>query len=187
MTHTGTQPIETARLILRPFTMEDCGGVFENRASDPRVQREYGEPVYADRAAAAELLAGWIGRYAAPDFYRWAVVEKGSGENLGQIAFCRVYDDCAAAEIEYCIGARFWGRGFSGEALGAVIDHAFRHTAFQKLEAFHRTANRKSGRVLEKSVMTVTDNVERFRRENKTPEGEVCYAVTRAAYLAKTK
>ena len=53
------------------------------------------------------------------------------------------------------------------------------NTELYKLEAYHRAENIKSGRVLDKSSMHVTDTVERFVRENKTPEGEVCYCITR--------
>ena len=98
---------------------------------------------------------------------------------IGQIAFCRVYPDCNTAEIEYCIGKKFWGKGYAGEALQAVIDFTFSNTDFTKLEAYHRIENTKSGRVLEKSAMEITDNVERFRRENQLPHGEVCYCIRR--------
>ena len=39
MNKTGTQRIETHRLILRPFTMEDAEDMFSNWASDPEVTR----------------------------------------------------------------------------------------------------------------------------------------------------
>lgn len=39
---------------------------------------------------------------------------------------------------------------------------AFEGTDFQKLEAYHRAENTKSGRVLEKSPMHATDTVERL-------------------------
>ena len=72
------------------------------------------------------------------DFYRWAIIEKKSMENIGQIAFCRVYSECNTAEIEYCIGENFWGNGYANEALAAVIDFTFKNTGFHKLEAYHR-------------------------------------------------
>ena len=177
MPHYGTKDFETERLICRRFTAEDAADCFRNWASDPRIQTEYGEPVYETLADVHVLLASYIEGYRQPDFYRWAIVEKPSGEVIGQIAFCRVYSDCRTAEIEYCIGARFWGNGYAGEALAGLIDFTFRHTDFQKLEAYHRCENVKSGRVLQKSAMQITDTVERFAREHVSPEGEVCYCI----------
>ena len=79
---------------------------------------------------------------------------------------------------------RSWGRGYAGEALQAVIDHTFVNTDFAWLEAYHRTENKKSGRVLEKSAMHRTETVERFRRAGENPEGEVCYRINRPYFHA---
>ncbi len=59
------------------------------------------------------------------------------------------------------------------------MPYTFSNTDFTKLEAYHRIENTKSGRVLEKSAMEITDNVERFRRENQLPHGEICYCIER--------
>ncbi|MBO4877896.1 MAG: GNAT family N-acetyltransferase [Ruminococcus sp.] len=179
MEHTGTESFETPRLICRRFTAGDEEDMLRNWAADPDIQNEYGEPVYTDIGQVRQLLDSYIRGYNDPAFYRWAVIEKSSGENIGQIAFCKVYSDCATAEIEYCIGRRFWGNRYAGEALEGLIEHTFRNTDFRRLEAYHRAENVKSGRVLERSSMHITDNVERFRRENISPEGEVCYCIER--------
>lgn len=138
--------------------------------------------MYENAEKVQALLGGYIDEYRKDSYYRWAVVEKESGECIGQIAFCRVYDDIAAAEIEYCLGRKFWGRGYASEALAGVIRFAFENTGFRKLEAYHRRANVRSGRVLEKSVMHITDNVERFARMNMAPHDEACYCITKEEY-----
>ena len=185
MRHTGTVPFETERLICRRFCAEDWADMLENWAADPQIQLEYGEPVYADAQQVQGLLARYIESYQQPDCYRWAIIEKQSGQNIGQIAFCRVYSDCQTAEIEYCIGAAFQGKGYAGEALSGLIGFAFSQTDFQKLEAYHRAENVRSGRVLKKSELHRTDTVERFLRANEQPAGEVCYCIERAEYAAK--
>jgi len=179
MNHAGTRQIVTKRLILRRFAESDVQDMLRNWVADPAVQHEYGEPCYPDAEAAGALLQKWIAAYDNPAFYRWAIIEAESGQNIGQIAFCRVYEDIRTAEIEYCIGRAFWGRGFAGEALQAVIAYTFAQTDFEKLEAYHRAENKKSGRVLEKSAMYRTDSVERFRRAGEQPEGEICYCIRR--------
>ena len=183
MKHVGTKRFETERLLCRRFEESDCTDMFRNWAANPNIQHEYGEPVYSSLEAVKGLLQKYIDSYRHPDVYRWAIVEKASGENIGQIAFCRVYSDAATAEIEYCIGERFWGKGYAGEALFALLDFTFRYTDFQKLEAYHRAANAKSGRVLEKSRMHRTDSVERFKREQKEPVGELCYCIYRDEFF----
>lgn len=184
MKHYGTKTFETTRLICRPFTIDDYKDMYDNWASNPNIQLEYGEPVYSTISEVKELLNNYLNGYSNSDYYRWAIIEKTSGMNIGQIAFCRVYSDCCTAEIEYCIGQRFWGNGYAGEALHSLIDYTFKNTDFTKLEAYHRIENTKSGRVLEKSLMHITDTVERFIRENTLPIGEVCYCIESENYIA---
>lgn len=177
MKHCGTQTISTPRLTLRRFAQNDLEDMFTNWAGDTAVQSEYGEPTYSTAEETQVLLDKYMSGYSSDSFYRWAVIEKESGRNIGQIAFCRVYDEIRTAEIEYCIGRAFQGHGYAGEALSAVIKEILAKTDFKRLEAYHRAENVKSGRVLEKSEMHITDNVERFRREGLEPEGEVCYCI----------
>ena len=179
MIHTGTKIIKTARLILRPFEFEDCSDMLKNWIANPKVQFEYGEPIYTTKSEVDSLLEEWTDNYTKPDFYRWAIIEKESNENIGQIAFCRVYTELRIAELEYCIGESFWGNGYALEALLAIIDFTFKETEFLKLEAYHRAENIKSGKVLIKSAMHITNNVQRFIIENTEPHGEICYCITR--------
>ena len=177
MKHHGTQEMVTPRLLLRPFVLEDADSMLEIWIADPTIQHEYGEPVYATIGEVRSLLESWSSQYSQPDFYRWAIIEIATGACVGQIAFCRVYSEEATAEIEYCIGQSRWGRGYANEALSAVIDYAFTNTGFVRLEAYHRVENRKSGRVLQKSCMQITDTVLRFVKAGVEPHGEVCYCI----------
>lgn len=174
--------IETERLLIKHFTGTDkeIQDMLKNWISDPGVQEEYGEPVYRTYASVQALLD----RYAAEQ-YRWAVWEKRSGECIGQIAFCKIWEDIRTAEIEYCIGAPFQGNRYAGEALRAVIDYTFTQTEFVKLEAFHRKTNPRSGSVLMKSDMHPTDTVERFKRRGTRPENESCYCITAPEWKEK--
>ena len=183
MKHTGTVPFETERLICRRFEFGDRRDMLENWASLPEIQTEYGEPVYTDEVQVKGVLEKYISSYDREDTYRWAIIEKQSGRNIGQIAFCKVWEEQRTAEIEYCIGTKYWGKGYAGEALSGLIAHSFRTMDFDRLEAYHRAENTKSGRVLEKSAMHKTDTVQRFVHEGVSPEGEVCYCIEKDVYL----
>ena len=172
---------ESERLICRPFRMSDAEDMLRNWAADPDIQTEYGEPVYTDIHQVTGLLKEYT--EGSKSRYRWAVIEKSSGENIGQIAFCKVWEDCRTAEIEYCISRKCWGRGYAGEALSALISYAFSNTDIECLEAYHRAENIKSGRVLEKSAMHKTSTVQRFVREGIEPEGEVCYCIEKNIFM----
>jgi len=182
--HTGTIQIETERLLLRKFVYDDITNMLKNWIANPAVQNEYGEPEYKTAAEVHELLSKWILKYKNNDFYRWAIILKEENENIGQIAFCKVYTEIGTAEIEYCIGKNYWGKGYATEALNAVIEFSFKEPKFYKLEAFHRIANSRSGSVLKKSIMKEVETVTRFEVENIKPEDDICYAIMSEDYHA---
>ena len=93
-----------------------------------------------------------------------------------------MYEEVATAEIEYCVGEDYWGNRYALEALNAVIEYMFLNSDFEKLEAFHRKANPKSGRVLEKTMMERVPIVRRFELSGENPEGEICYAIKKEKY-----
>ena len=72
---------------------------------------------------------------------------------------------------------------------GKELDHIYSYLGMRKVHTdgnfiiYHRIENDKSGKVLAKSAMHVTDNVERFKRENVSPHGEVCYCITQDDYI----
>ena len=150
----GTATITTERLILRPFTREDADVTFRNWAGDERVQKLYGEPTYPTKEDVEELLAGYIRRYAQGDYYRWVIDEKAGARSVGQIAFFLVDTKNHFAEIEYCIGVDFQGKGYATEATRAVIEYGFQKMGLNKVQICHNARNPRSKRVIEKCGFT---------------------------------
>lgn len=175
--HTGTIQIESERLILRKFVYSDIPHMLKNWIANPAVQNEYGEPACKTVDEVHELLSKWIANYNNDDFYRWAILLKENDENIGQIAYCKVYTEIETAEIEYCIGENYTGKGYATEALNAVIDFSLKKPKFYKLEAFHRIVNSRSGRVLQKTIMKKVETVRRFEIENIKLDDDICYGI----------
>lgn len=176
--NTDEELIDTGRLILRKFRISDINDMIKNWISYPEVQSCYGEPIFTDRQTIVELLEKWSTQY------RWAIILKEMEENIGHVSFCRLYEVKQTAEIEYCIGKSFWGKGFATEAVRGFIEYTFRNTKLSKLEAFHMITNPASGRVLQKSGMSITDNILRFSELSKAPDGDICYAITKEQFSA---
>jgi ribosomal-protein-alanine N-acetyltransferase len=170
--------INTERLLLRKFEIGDIDNMLKNWIADPSVQNEYGEPVFETRDAVKNLLDKWDAQQ-----FRWAIILKNNMENIGQVGFCKHYSEEKIAEIEYCIGKKFWGNGYAAEAVNVIIDFIFSNSDIKKLEAFYRKENPNSGKVLEKTGMSVVPNVKRFEIEGKTPDGKICYAITEEQYI----
>ena len=149
----GTQTIETERLILRRFTVEDAGDMYRNWASDPEVTKYLTWPPHESEEFTKSLLADWVEMYEKGEVFHWAIVLKDSGEVIGDISVVRLDEEVEAAEIGYCMTRRLWGKGIMPEALKAVEDYLFDRAEFNRVAACHDPENAKSGRVMQKAGM----------------------------------
>ena len=166
MEHLGTKRIETARLILRPFVMEDADAMFRNWASDPMVTRFMTWPTYENKETADMILSQWTAAYANPAFYQWAIEWKDLGQPIGSISVVFHNEKTGSAHIGYCIGSKWWGQGIMTEALQAVLDFLFDEVGFNRVEALHDTRNPASGAVMRKCGMTYEGTFRQYIRSN---------------------
>ena len=154
MNPVGTKRIDTHRLILRPFRMEDAPAMFRNWAHDPTVTEFLTWQPHADVGATEELLTRWVRETAANPFYfQWAIELKTLGEPIGSISVVNFEEKTASVEIGWCIGRPWWGMGIMPEAGAAVFAFLFDEVGLNRIAAKHDTRNPKSGRVMEKLGM----------------------------------
>lgn len=152
--HKGTVTIETDRLILRRFTMEDVEPMFLGWASDDEVTKHLTWPTHSSVEISKMVLTDWTSHYPEPDFYNWAIVLKENGpEPIGNISVVGIDNKVDAAIMGYCMSRAHWGKGIMAEALTAVIAFLFDQVGFNRVEADHDPNNPASGRVMEKSGM----------------------------------
>ena len=151
MNKTGTQRIETHRLILRRYRIEDAEDMFSNWASDPEVTRFLTWPAHQSIDVTRYVLNDWIPKYEDGGFFNWAIEWKETGSVIGNIAVTVLHEETEAAEMGYCMSRAFWGRGIMPEALRAVMDYLFDTACLNRIEAAHDVNNPKSGRVMEKA------------------------------------
>lgn len=153
MIHLGTQYLETKRLILRRFTLEDAPAMYQNWASDDQVTKFMTWPTHDHVEVSHMVLTDWVSHYSEENYYQWAIVPKALGQPIGSIAAVRINDRVGKAEIGYCIGKAWWHQGIMTEALGAVIDFFFDEVGMNRVEACHDPNNPHSGGVMKKCGM----------------------------------
>lgn len=110
LAHKGTQILQTARLTLRRFTVDDAESMYSNWASDERVTRYLTWRPHESPAATRQLLEQWCAMYEQPDKYNWAIEYK--GEPIGNISVVRCDDKSERVDLGYCMGCAYWNRGF---------------------------------------------------------------------------
>lgn len=182
LTHVGTNTIETERLILRRFEYSDDTAMLKYWIADEKIHSMYSEPVYSTKEDVKELLDKYIGSYEKNDYYRWAVIEKSSGECIGQIAFFLVDNKNHFAEIEYCIGSDFQCNGFATEATKAIIKYGFEKINLHKVQICTKTINNPSKRVIEKCGFTYEGTLRDYFYFNGEYIGRLYYSILRGEY-----
>ena len=183
MNHIGTKVIETERLILRPFTLEDAQPMFDNWASDPEVSKYVTWPAHESVDVTKMLLEDWVTRYEKMDNYSWAITLKEKGdEPIGNISAVPVDDHTESVEIGYCMGRAWWGKSVMAEALKAVIDFFMAEVGANRVYARHDTANPNSGRVMKKAGMTFEGVLRRSGRNNQGIVDLAYYSILRSEW-----
>ena len=153
MNKTGTQRLETHRLILRRCRVEDAEDMFNNWASDPEVTKFLTWPTHSSTEVSGMVLADWAARYEDGSFFQWMIEWKENSQAIGSIAVVKLDEAKESADIGYCLGRKYWGRGIMPEALRAVMDYLFDTVGVNRIAACHDVNNPKSGRVMAKAGM----------------------------------
>lgn len=153
MKHLGTLEIETHRLILRRFTMDDAQTMYDNWASDPEVTKFLTWPAHDSVEVTKRVLSDWVANYERPDNYQWAIEFKELGQPIGSISVVSHNDKAELVHIGYCLGKRWWHKGIMSEALQAVMDFLFDEVGANRIESRHDPRNPHSGAVMRKCGM----------------------------------
>jgi RimJ/RimL family protein N-acetyltransferase len=143
--------IETERLLLREFTLDDAELVYTLN-SDPEVTRYTGDPI-RDIAQAREVIEQkLIPQYVLQKMGRFAVLVKPTHEFIG---WCGLKFRPERNEID--LGYRFmrsaWGKGYATEAARACLDHGFQTLEVRRVVGHSMPDNIASIRVLENCGM----------------------------------
>ncbi len=154
MNHKGTVDIETNRLLLRKFTLDDAQAIYNNWASDSEVTKYLMWPEHDSVTVSENVLKDWIKLYEKEDFYQWAIVFKDNkSEPIGTIGVTHQDNVVGMAHIGYCIGRKYWHKGITSEALKSVMDYLFDKVEFKRIESRHDPRNPNSGAVMKKCGM----------------------------------
>ena len=181
MTHCGTQNIETGRLLLRKFSVEDADAMYRNWASDPEVTKFLTWPPHSSAGASRSILENWVSSYAKEDYYQWAIVLKEHGNDpIGSISAVHINDDIGIIHFGYCIGKSWWHQGIMSEALKAVMDYFFDRVGANRIECLHDPRNPHSGMVMKKCGMKYEGTLRSSAKNNQGICGACWYALLRS-------
>lgn len=140
--------IETDRLILRPFTLDDSEGVFEY-ASDPEVTRFMDWPTHQVIDTSRDWIPFTLDQWDSGEEYTWGITLKVSGANVIGAIGCSELN--FKVSFGYVLNKQHWGKGIATEAAKALVDTLVAVEGVRRIWATCDSENAASARVLEKS------------------------------------
>jgi RimJ/RimL family protein N-acetyltransferase len=154
-------PIETERLLIRPFAPEDMPALV-SMYGDAEVMRyiPYG---VLDEAGVARVLERYTKIEAEHGFTIWAVLDRATGAFLGDAGFT-AHDPTREPEAGWSLVRSAWGHGYATEAAAACLDAAFAHLDAERVLAMVDVENEASARVAGRIGMNELGTVEAHGR-----------------------
>lgn len=141
--------IEAQRVTLRHLEESDTDSLFEI-FSDPEALRYWSSPPFKERVEAEKLLAEIHDNFRQKELFQWGIARRSDDQIIGTSTLFRFDDQSRRAEIGYILNRRFWGNGFIGEALTALIGFAFEKMNLHRIEADIDPRNSASVNVVER-------------------------------------
>ena len=147
-------PLETERLLLRPFEESDFDGLYRMH-SDEEVARYlyHGPRSREDTRALLERKIAGAELGAEGHWLSAAVVTREAGELVGDLALHWESEPHKTAEIGFVFDPAQQGRGYATEAARAFLAWAFEDAGFHRVIGRTEARNAASARVLEKLGM----------------------------------
>ncbi len=184
--NTSQPTLETQRLILRSFHMQNANAV-QRLAGEWNIARmTLTVPHPYEDGMAESWIATHVENFASNRIHNFAIVLRATQELCGCISLG--FDKANnIAEIGYWIGVPFWNQGICSEAASIILDYGFSNCNLHKIYARHLGCNPASGCVMQKNGMTH----EGVLREHILRYGErhdmVCYGILRSAWKLRNR
>ena len=187
MNHKGTITLETERLILRRFTLDDAEAMFRNWVNDSDVTRFLTWQPHGSIDFTRKISLSDISKYEDLTHYQWAIVPRALNEPIGGINVVEIDETCNSIGVAYRIGKSWWRQGFASEALKSVIKFLFEQVGANRIAARYDTRNPNSGAVMRKCGMSYEGTLHQSECNNQGIYDAACYAILAEDYFNKAK
>lgn len=139
--------METQRLILRPFELNDAQAMFDGWASDPEVTKYLTWPPHESVEVTKQIVGLWVEQYKKPERLNFAIVLKETGELIGGIDVVGYLDGTPV--IGYASSRKYWGNGYMTEACNCLLTLLFAK-GYEEVRIDAQVENLGSNRVIRK-------------------------------------
>jgi RimJ/RimL family protein N-acetyltransferase len=149
--------LQTDRLTLRPMVEGDAPALFAI-LGDPTAMRFWDRPAMTRLAVAQDMVAEQLGWMAEGQCRYWTVWR--AGDALGSVDLSLIRG--RGAELGILIRRDRWGLGFGGEAVAAVLAHAFGPMGILRVRARIHARNLAAARLLTRAGFRLEESRPNF-------------------------
>jgi RimJ/RimL family protein N-acetyltransferase len=135
------------RLLLRPPVLDDAGALFQRVARDPNVTKYLQWTPHPDVAATRRVITEKLN--VSDDERTWAIALRHSDDVIGLTSCRRTVPH--SVEIGYCLGRRWWGKGYLPEVLDMLLTALESDRDVYRVWATCHVDNDRSVRVLQRA------------------------------------
>ncbi|GBD59398.1 putative acetyltransferase [Tetragenococcus halophilus subsp. halophilus] len=168
--------LETMRLLLRPMTLLDTEDMYEY--SSDRQTTQFVFETHQTLADTKEAIAEY---FMVHPLGKYGIELKETQKLIGTIDL-RVNMESAVAELGYVINKNYWGRGYTAEACDRLLVLGFEELDLIRIKAKYDQRNINSGRVMEKTGMTVDSIIPEARRSSGQSITEVTKSISKTQW-----
>ena len=141
--------LESKRLILREFKLSDAVDIHEIRSNE-LVMKYMDSDHHSSIADSEKFIQKNLKSYQNKEGLYWAIIEKSSGQFIGDFSFWRLDKVNFRGEIGFSLKSNYWRQGFMTEAMKIAIDFGLKNLNLHSLEANINPANSASKMTLTK-------------------------------------
>jgi len=157
--------LETDRILLREFQIEDYKSVFEF-SSNKEVARYTGDKVLESEDEAKRIISQiFLSDYKKYGYGRWAAVYKPENKIIG-FAGLKYLKSISETDIGYRFLPKYWGKGIATEIATEIIYYGFNTLNLSRIIGIAHPDNIASCKVLGKIGM------ELFKKDEHEGDGE---------------
>jgi len=143
------ETIETARLLLRPFTLEDIDASYQMNLDPEVVRYTHDGGVLTYEEIKERITDVVLNDYPTNGFGRFAVILKVTNAFIGfsGLKYLPEYDE---VDLGYRFMKKYWGQGYATESCKVSIQFGFEQLKLDKIAGYALPENIGSIKVMEK-------------------------------------
>ena len=175
-----TLNLETDRLKLRPFKIDDATRVQELAGNSEVAETTLGIP----HPYPIEAAKNWINHQPVlieNGTFPLAIVLKDDGVLIGTMTI-RVDKEHRKGELAYWVGKDYWGKGYATEAAKEVVRFGFEVLSLHRIWAKAMSRNPTSTRVMQKVGMRKEGTLKQDIFKSETYEDVDIYGIIKSDY-----